>query len=229
MTVAVAGSLSCGTVSRRARTVAGRADGNSDGSCVMSVNLPASPPARGADAAVVRTVDIDGLSSVRYVHASALKRDASTVLSDAEIAAFAAHVYSQPYTDSLTRQDLLGAFLGPELVGTAGWSVADDQGSAARIRSVFVLPMFSGLGLGSRLLAQAETRAVVAGFPVLLVRATLNAVSFFEARGYAVTSQGVHALPGGVGLPVAFMRKVVADAGGGAGDDEPAQQGSAAH
>lgn len=195
----------------------------------MSDIPPAFPPAPVPDAAVLRPIGIDGLSSVRYVHASALKRDASSVLSDGEIEAFAKHVYSQSYTDSLLRQDLVGAFIGPELVGTAGWSVADDQGSAARIRSVFVLPMFTGLGLGSRLLAEAERRAVAAGFPVLLLRATLNAVAFFETRGYAMTSQGVHALPGGVGLPVAFMRKTVTEAGAKAADDEAAEGHSRAH
>lgn len=195
----------------------------------MSDTPPAFPPDRAPDAAVFRPVGIDGLSSVRYVHASALRRDATSVLSDGEIDAFAKHVYSQTYTDSLLRQDLVGAFLGPELVGTAGWSVADDQGSAARIRSVFVLPVFSGMGFGSRLLAEAERRAVAAGFPVLLLRATLNAVPFFEARGYAVTSQGVHTLPGGVGLPVAFMRKSVTDKSGRAADDEPIDAHSRAH
>ena len=195
----------------------------------MSESPPDFPPAGVPGAAVLRPVEIDALSSVRYVHAAALKRDASSVLSEGEIDAFARHVYSQSYTDSLIRQDLVGAFLGPELVGTAGWSVADDQGSAARIRSVFVLPMFSGMGLGSRLLAEAERRAVAAGFPVLLLRATLNAVSFFEARGYATTSQGVHALPGGVGLPVSFMRKTVTDAPGAVADDETVEGQSTAH
>jgi GNAT superfamily N-acetyltransferase len=157
--------------------------------------------------AELRRIDIDQLSTVRYIHASALRLQAAHMLSEDEIAAFTAHVYTSVYAEALLRQTLVGAFVDGELVGTAGWTVADDSGSGVRVRSVYVRPLFTGMGVGTRLLEAVEQDACTAGFRSFSVRSTLNATSFFEQNGYLVTSHGVRQLFGNHHLPVAFMRK----------------------
>lgn len=161
----------------------------------------------------VRPVGIDEFSSVRYVHAAAMRISGGHTLSDSEILAFTGYVYSPAYAETLGRLRLFGAYIGNELVGTAGWSVADDSGGSVRVRSVFVRPLFTGVGIGRRLVGDVEGDARAAGFGVFSVRATMNATGFFERLGYQTTSHGVRPLGSEHVLPVAFMRKCDPSAG----------------
>lgn len=165
------------------------------------------PGAALAAAAELRRIDVEHLSTVRYIHASAMRLNAAHILSDEEIQAFSTHVYTASYGESLQRQTLFGAFFDGELIGTAGWSVSDDNGTGVRIRSVFVRPLFTRVGLGRRLVHAVEENARTGGFATFSVRSTLNATPFFERLGYSITSHGVRPLFGNATLPVAFMRK----------------------
>jgi GNAT superfamily N-acetyltransferase len=164
-----------------------------------------------AGAAEVRPIAIDELSCVRYIHAASFRMRAGQHYAPSEIEAFAEHVYGPTYTDALAevvRQQLLyGAWLEGELVGTAGWSAARDGEVAARLRFIFVRPLFTGLGLGGRLLLETEDQARQAGFRTFNARATLNATDFFERFGYQRLGSGVRPLSSTRALPVAFMRK----------------------
>lgn len=130
-------------------------------------------------------------------------------LSDAEIAAFLAHVGSPAYSDCLVAEEVYGAFVDGQLVGTASWQVNGDDGETARIASVFVHPLFARLGIGGRLLAEVEGRARRSGFDQLGTSSTINAVAFFERYGYQEASRGVIAFGADCWLPVAFLRKRV--------------------
>lgn len=163
----------------------------------------------------IRPVGLDDLSAVRYVHESAMRLLAAARYSEAELEAFRAHVYSPRYADMLLKDVLLTGWLGGELVATSGWALPQERGEAARIRAVFVRPLFTGLYIGQRMLEAAEALARKGGFTEFTVRATLNAIGFFEAAGYEVTSHGTRSLQGGVSIPVAFMRKSDEDALGG--------------
>ena len=126
---------------------------------------------------------------------------------DLDPAAFAAYVYTSVYSDLIRGENVLAGFLGSEMVATAGWAPADDNGVSARIRSVFVRPLFAGIGIGRRMTLEAENWARRSGFRNFGARVTLNAAGFFETLGYDITSHGVQLLPGERGLPVCFMRK----------------------
>ena len=87
-------------------------------------------------------------------------------------------------------ENLHAGWLGDELVGTAGWTPADDSGSAGT-HHVGVRPAaVHAHGIGCRLARDAEARARAAGFERFSARATLNSVGFFEKLGYDVTSYG---------------------------------------
>lgn len=166
-----------------------------------------------ASSAELRPIGPDDLAEVRSLHATSFRVLASHTFSEEEIAAFTEHVYSLPYTEALSeaieRHQLLGAWYGGQLVGTAGWTPGDGNHSAARIRWVFVRPLFTGLGLGGRLLEAAEAAAMRAGFEILSVEAPLNAAEFFAGFGYETSSHGVRTLSRGQSLAVAYMRKRV--------------------
>lgn len=162
-------------------------------------------------AAEIRLVGIDELSMVRYIHAAALKAQAGSCLSEAEIATFTRYVYSDAYTCGLSEaartNRLLGAAIGHELVGTASWLPANDNGAIARMHGVFVRPLFTGGGIGRKLMLAAEEQARRAGFSTFTVRATLNAADFFLHLGYEVSSRGAWTLAPRQTVQVAFMRK----------------------
>lgn len=156
---------------------------------------------------LLRQATIDDMSSVRYVHASAFRILAAEDHTEEEIEAYLGLINSASYTDELIRAELTVACLDGEIIGTAGWSPADDNGTTARIRKVFVAPLFTGCGVGKMLVSAVESKAVKAGFKDFSVRANINAQPFFERVGFSVTSYGVMPTKDSVDLPVAFMRK----------------------
>lgn len=174
-----------------------------------------------SEAVELRPIGPDDLADVRHIHAAAFRLMGRPQFSDQQVAAFAAHVYSEGYTsalsDAIRSGSLVGAWLEGNLIGTAGWSPADGVGVVARIRWLFVRPLFTQIGVGTRLLAEVERRALQAGFATFAAEVPLNAVDFFTRFGYSVTSHGLRPLPSVEGMAVAFLRKSVrpdGDAGG---------------
>ena len=172
----------------------------------------------------LRAITLEDLPAVRHLHALAYKVATAARLSEAEIEAFARHVRSVSYCDDLLREHVVCAFIHDELVGTAGWCPADDRGVAARIRSVFVRPLFAREGLGQTLVRDAEARARKAGFREFTVQAGPHAQPFFAALGYEVSSYGTQTLSDGAALPVVFMRRT--DEAGGTGEETAGDSGS---
>jgi putative acetyltransferase len=169
-------------------------------------------PADGTawSALALRRVGLDDHAQVRYLHARSMRALSGDALSDAELAAFLGFVDSPTYSDHLRTEEVHGAFLDGQLVGTASWLANADDGETARIAFVFVHPMFTRLGLGGRLLAEVEGRATQSGFASLGASATINAVPFFERYGYVEASRGVKPFGPECWLPVAFLRKAAA-------------------
>jgi GNAT superfamily N-acetyltransferase len=154
----------------------------------------------------IRPLGIDDFPAVRYLHATVLRAETGDALTEAEIAAFAGLVNSPAYSDLLREEnEVFSAWLGGELLGTAAWRINADDGTQARIG--FVFARHRGFGIGSRLLAEAEARALTWGFDRLTSFTTLNAVGFFQKRGYGVVSRGVKVLSLECALPVAFLSK----------------------
>jgi GNAT superfamily N-acetyltransferase len=158
-----------------------------------------------SDKLQVRPIGLDDYADVRYLHAQSLSAQTLDVLTDEEVAAFKALVYSPAYTDLLMQEEVYGAWLDRDLVGTVSWHAIGDDGQSAGIGPVFV--HYARLGIGRRLLAEAEARAHQSGFDKFAGWATANAVPFFERLGYRIVSRGVKSLSPGCSLPVAFLRK----------------------
>jgi putative acetyltransferase len=160
-----------------------------------------------ANFATLRPVTVDDMSSVRYVHSTAFRILAAEYHSEEEIKSFTDLIYSRDYVDGILSNSIYVALVDEEIVGTAGWTPADDNGSTARIRKVYVRPLFTNCGIGKMLVKNAESRAKTAGFTDFSVRANINAIPFYEHLGYEITSYGVMPTPSDIDLPVAFMRK----------------------
>ena len=152
----------------------------------------------------VRIIGIDDFSSLRYLHATSLRAQTLDVLSEEEMAAFIRLVYSPAYTDLLMKEEVYGAWIDDELIGTVSWH-AGANGGTASIGGIFV--RHPRLGIGRRLLEEAEARARQCGFERLSACATANAVPFVQHFGYEKVSRGVRSLSFECVLPVTFVKK----------------------
>lgn len=163
------------------------------------------------DDVVLRPIGIDDWSDVRYVHAASFRMLGGSQ-SSRSVVAFNAMVAQPEYVDRMREAHLIGAWIGRELVGTAGWLPADDRGMTARITGHFVRPLFTMLGIGSLLLSRAEQDARDAGFSRFTARATGAVVPFYAAHDYEISSYGSQAIDGLREIKLVFMRKADAAA-----------------
>ncbi len=110
------------------------------------------------------------------------------------------------------------------LVGCGGWSYRNklyagptdapqknDQlnplSDPARIRAMFTDPSYSGKGIGSKILDQAEKSAKEHGFSKGALGATLSGLSFYTAKGLNKVSEEEAVLPNGTTIKVIQMEK----------------------
>ena len=154
----------------------------------------------------IMPIGLDDWSAVRHLHAASIKRQVLPFLDADASVALSAIAESPEYTEDLQSLNLQAAWLDGHMVGTCGWTASSDLSTSARISGLFVDPLFVGLGIGRVLVADAEARAEANGYRVFNARATDNAVGFFVALGYELTSQGTSLLAG-VSVPVTFLRK----------------------
>lgn len=165
------------------------------------------PPLALIDHVSVRAIAVDDWAAVRGLHVQSFKHLTGAFL-DPELVEEAKKAFASPeYTDDLMQENLAGAWLDGHLIGTCGWRPADDTGAQARITALYVDPLFTRIGVGRRLVEDAEARARQAGFQIFTARATLLHVGFFESLGYEVSSHGVSIIGDGRDMPVTFLRK----------------------
>jgi GNAT superfamily N-acetyltransferase len=168
-------------------------------------HVSSTGPTRLDERLSLRPIGIDDFSSLRYLHATSLRAQTLEVLSDEELAAFIRLVYSPVYTSLLMKEEVYGAWIDAELIGTVSWHAAGNSGSTASIGGIFV--RHRRLGIGRRRLAEAEARAHQCGFERVSACATANAVPFFLRLGYEPVSRGVRSLSVECVLPVTFVKK----------------------
>lgn len=159
------------------------------------------------DVIQLRPVELDDIASIRYVHKTAFEILAGDKHSEEEVTAHLDLINSHSYTDKILSSNMYCALIDQEIVGTAGWCPADDNGRTARIKQVFIRPLFHTMGIGRLLVHNTELRAYKAGFNNFSAQANINAIPFYKRLGYSVSSHGIMTTPMNIDLPVAFMRK----------------------
>ena len=111
-----------------------------------------------------------------------------------------------------------------ELAGCGGWSrrktlyggdhqvekvepeLLDPEVDAAKVRAIFVHPRFARMGLGSRILAEAEEAAAREGFKRFEMGSTLTGVSLYALKGYREVDRVM--VPVGDGEHIEVVRMV---------------------
>ncbi|NWD03127.1 GNAT family N-acetyltransferase, partial [Pseudomonas sp. P7779] len=75
------------------------------------------------------------------------------------------------------------------------------------IGALFVLPGFTGRGIGKQILAYLEALAQELGIEEVILDATLNAADFYRRCGYVGDEQAIYHSPSGLQLACIPMRK----------------------
>lgn len=130
-------------------------------------------PASEADAEAISAVIVQALrlSNARDYSAEVIER-------------VAAHFDAAGVRGLIASRQVFVALDGARVVATA--SLAEDV-----VRSVFVLPELQGHGVGKALMRHVEGIARAGGVQQLRVPASLTAVPFYTALGYAVVREVV--------------------------------------
>jgi len=157
---------------------------------------------------VLRSYEDSDREAVVALRALAFSALAANSYGPEQLAASRAHAEAPAFAGELRQINLMLAVdRSGAVLGAAGWSAHEGEPMTARIRKVFVHPNRARRGLGTTLVLDAERRAEAAGYARFVVRASLNAVSFYRRLGYrSIESQSVPR-PGHVRLPVMLMRK----------------------
>jgi len=105
------------------------------------------------------------------------------------------------------------------VIGEREFQVAEDSGviagygqlnvATAELEAVYVAPEYAGRGLGRQLMELLEEKARAAGVKSLRLRASLNAVGFYEHLGWRIERREAHRLPSGVEFDVVHMTKAL--------------------
>lgn len=110
------------------------------------------------------------------------------------------------------------------LIGCGGWSFRnklyagpadtpqknnrlDPAKDSARIRAMFIDPLYSGKGIGSQILATSEHAARSHGFFQGALGATVSGIAFYRAKGWKEMLDEMVSLPNGVSIRVVQMVK----------------------
>jgi putative acetyltransferase len=152
--------------------------------------------------------DTDAVVDLRNRSFEELSGDAYT---PAQKAALRENRAQKDYAEDLIRNHImLGFDDGLGLVAMGGWIAMPDDPDIGRIRKLAVHPAVARQGFGRHMAEDAEQRARDAGCKRFIVRASINAVPFYERLGYRVTELGTMKAGGDVDIPMAMMRKVTA-------------------
>jgi GNAT superfamily N-acetyltransferase len=83
----------------------------------------------------------------------------------------------------------------------------DPSKDPARIRAMFIDPLYSGKGIGSQILNASEQAARSNGFLHGALGATVSGIAFYLAKGWKETLDEMVPLPNGVAIRVVQMEK----------------------
>ncbi|HEY0787257.1 MAG TPA: GNAT family N-acetyltransferase [Thermoanaerobaculia bacterium] len=152
----------------------------------------------------IRPATIDDAPSIYRVHTAAIRQICSGSYAPEEIADWSGALAAERYVDAMGQCD----FEVAELDGTlAAFSVLDIP--HAELHALYVAPEHGRRGIGRALLARAEANAAARGISDLHLKATLNAVTFYEANGWIAVGPSTHPLPSGRILACVLMTKLV--------------------
>ena len=153
---------------------------------------------------MLRRATVQDAPAIYRVHMASIRGLAGRSYSANQVEAWCAgrspHSYHAPIQDQI----VLVSEESEEVAGFA--QLAPEE---ALVVAVYVGPRHVRKGIGRSLLRALEAHALELGIPELRLQASLNAVSFYTAAGYARGALTHHSVAGGVSLPCIAMARTL--------------------
>jgi putative acetyltransferase len=155
---------------------------------------------------LIRTAVATDVEGIMTTHLAAISQVCSKVYQPEEISAWVA---GGKDPDRYLPRIVGGQFIvAVSAQGVIGFSDFDlDKGEVC---GMFVAPSHMRQGIGKALLQVVEERAVQQRVGRLHLRATLNAIAFYQAQSFDLDGMGSFRLRSGVSVPCAHMHKNLA-------------------
>jgi len=163
----------------------------------------------------VRSARLADRPTIRDLHVASVRELAPAAYRDAVVEAWIGDEERDPANYEVTADDVVflvatddGEVVGFAEIATGPDATAEyDVPGDAAVRAVYVAPDRAGEGIGTELLAELERRGRQRGVETVLVTASLNALGFYESRGYERVGERTHVLGGEVEGTVVVLRK----------------------
>jgi GNAT superfamily N-acetyltransferase len=145
-------------------------------------------------------------AAIWRVRTRAIEAIARSYYGEQDISRWASAAMPKTFEDVIVSLDVVVA---EQLGQVIGWGFLDKN--ASRVEAVFVDPDFQGSGVGTRILEMIENIARKGGVKSLTLSSTLNAVQFYEHRGFERHRQSKYHHPDGFDLDCMVMVKTLDD------------------
>jgi len=141
---------------------------------------------------------------IARVHRASIEGLCREAYSAEDIAGWTALLEPEIYDNAIQEKIMLVAEDGGEIRGMGILDLKDGE-----VHAVYVHPDAAGQGLGQKILAELEKRALGNGVERLILSSTLNAVGFYKKHGYREEGRTVYQLSNGVKLDCVRMHKIL--------------------
>lgn len=150
----------------------------------------------------LRNAELGDADELAALHRAAILRSGPTAYGITQIRAWVKPINAEVYRQIIEHARVRVALDDGAICGFATTSLDDEL-----IRAVYVAPFAIGRGVGSALLADAETGLQAIGRNHATLEATRNSVDFFRWSGYIDVRESQRRLAGGVALACVLMEK----------------------
>lgn len=139
------------------------------------------------------------------VHERAVRELARGVYSDSQVESWVHGDSPARYIDAMREDGELYLVAVARLRGIIGFCSYKDE----EVRSLYIDPDWSRLGVGTALLQRAEAEIAAAGHGKVVIGASLVGLPFYETHGYRVIRHRHWRSRGGLMIPAADMEKAL--------------------
>jgi putative acetyltransferase len=155
-------------------------------------------------ALIIRRATIDDSKGIHEAHMDSIQKCCAKAYSDEEIKAWGHRPYNEANRQRSILEELVWVLEDAGQV--VGYSHLSPDGI---LRALYLRPEATGQGYGKKMLQISEAEARRLGIKELRLIATLNAVDFYEANGYARSGPEEKVQIQGVGIRCLPMRKAL--------------------
>ena len=162
----------------------------------------------------IRAATADDAEAIASAHADAIDTIGPRFYGADIVRAWGAAIEPRLYVDAMASGErfFVAAIAQDERRDVLGFSCHHVDNGAHGV-AVYVRGVAARRGLGSALLRAAETSAASAGAAGVRLDASLAAVDFYKANGFAETGRGEHRLREGSAMACVFMQKNLSGVG----------------